>query len=597
MKLDIKKIRKAYEVISQDSYIDIIGSAMKVHRYRKDYVINAQKEFQTSRIAILGAGSLQYLAIILDYILLMNDIDAEILIGTYNGLELDVYDEQSDYSRFKPEVTIVITQHNDIKEWPAMFEEVETVDKYVNQYTKHYQKLWECINRDNQSIIFQTNLVLPIERPLGNLESNYSWSISSYLKKINQSLVDQHPEYVLIIDLEYLASFFGKERWFDYANFYNNKTLCAYECLPRVAEIIGKNIGAFHGKMKKCLVLDLDNTLWGGIVGDVGDANILLDPNDPVGEAYIAFQKYVLRLKKRGIIIAVCSKNEDQTAKAPFLNNRNMVLKLEDISCFVANWNDKVKNIILIADKLNISLDSIVFFDDNEVERAYVKEALADVKVIEVPEDPAQYILALDKAMVFEWNEITREDISRTDTFRLSSLPNFDVGDKYEDFLNDLAMKGYIGEAKKDTMARIVQLFNKTNQFNTVRYRTNQAEIINLCQSEDSAVLFFKLADKYSDYGIISAAILVFEENVCWINAWCMSCRVFRRGVEDEMLNEFVSLAKVKNCGYLHVKYTENNKNKLVKDILINKGFEECGNYLLHNVNELQFDTHIEMEE
>ena len=374
------------------------------------------------------------------------------------------------------------------------------------------------------------NFVTPIFEPLGSLSSNYGFSKRSFYRQVNNALTNNRPPFVFVLDVEELAEYLGKRSFINESAYYLNKSGFDLQYIGYYCDLIARQFEAFAGKARKCLVLDLDNTLWGGVVGDLGYDGVLLDPNDAEGEAYLAFQRYIVELKNRGIIISICSKNDEVNAKEPFEKNENMVLKLSDISAFYANWDDKATNIKRISNELNIGTDSMVFFDDNPTERKLINEFLAEVKVINVPEDPALYTRALDREFVFEWTQLTKEDIGRIETYANNRARNalMETCIDYDDYLINLQMKIECKELSDTDMERFVQLTNKSNQFNLRTRRYSEAEIIGL-QNENSYVLLtIKLEDRFSKYGIIGCAILKIDGDTCFIENWVMSCRVLK---------------------------------------------------------------------
>lgn len=528
------------------------------------------------KIALLGAGSLQYFSAILKYCLQISNMEGEILTGTYKGLEMDVMDESSDYHKFKPDITVIFSGYRDVIQYPAMYESEEKVWEMVWQEIGKYEILWDKIYRSTGSYILQTNMVTPPERKLGNLEANYIWSQKTYLELLNYGFSKRKRNFVTILDFEYLASMKGKEAWFDFPNYYLNKSNMSYDCLPDAVKEVALHVLNYCGMYKKCIVLDLDNTLWGGILEEKGAENVNIFPDNPVGEAFLDFQRYLKGLKERGVLLAVCSKNDESYAKEVFTSNKNMILQLGDISCFVANWKNKADNIRLIAADLNIGLDAMVFVDDNPVERDMVKTMLPEVEVLSLSEDPANYVRDMEAAKYFEWLQITKEDVSRTESYKAKEMLNSvrQEYDNYEDYLKSLAMEGFLEEASAGSISRTAQLFNKTNQFNSVKFRTTEAQLLKQ-QEEGSLILTCRLKDKFADYGLVSCAVLKMEEETCTVEAWAMSCRVFKRTLEKFLLNEFVKTARLRGCNKLTVLFIPNERNGMVKTVLEENGFQK----------------------
>ena len=295
----------------------------------------------------------------------------------------------------------------------------------------------------------------------------------------------------------------------------------------------------------RSLVLDLDNTLWGGVVADVGPEGIRIAPDDTLGEAFRYFQQYVLDLKERGVLLAVISKNDDQIAREPFELNENMILKYDDFSAFIANWENKAFNIDIIAQKLNIGTDSFVFFDDNPAEREIVRMYHPEVMVIDVPENVADYVSALESAHPFEWLSLTEDDLIRVNSYKSNNARNeLCIQYKnYQDYLLALDMKGRVAYLTRKDIERFTQLINKTNQFNVRTRRYLEADIENMLDDDQYKLLFATLEDRFGKFGMISCVILKREEDQCFIDTWVMSCRVLKRDVEKFVWKKMIETA------------------------------------------------------
>lgn len=511
------------------------------------------------RIAVLGVASIQYVVKGVRYLLYRQyGIDGEFYEGDYNGIAKTLMDENSEYYAFRPEVTILLSDS-------------DTVD------IDFYQNLWKRM----PGYILQTNFVMPNITALGNLEANVVFSQSYRIAEANLELVRRKHANVTILDLNGLASRIGTDRWFDYPAYFLTKQGFCLDFLPEVCGLIVRQLGALTGKTRKCVVLDLDNTLWGGVVGDDGWDGIRLDPNDPVGEAYRFFQKYLLDLKARGVILAVCSKNEQDIAEEPFEKNINMILRRSDIACFVANWQDKATNLRTIAQMLNIGTDSLVFFDDNPAEREIVRTNLPEVLVIDVPQDPAYYAKVLSDAGAFDWLQITREDMTRAATYQSNRSREqlLQQSVDYDAYLAALEMKYDIGFLDKKRVPRFTQLINRSNQFNLRTQRYTESQIEEMLADPSYKLIYAELTDRFDYYGLISCVILKGD----FIDTWVMSCRVLKRRVENKMM-EFIL---EHTHGPLLGEYLPTVKNKMVEQLYPQLGFhatEKKGEYIYERV-------------
>lgn len=499
------------------------------------------------RLAVLGTDSMQYLAKGLRYLLYERyRFRAVIFEGDYDGIAKTLMGGESGYDAFSPEVTVILPDCG----LTAM---------------EFWERAWEKIPGQ----VFQANFVVPALSVLGNLEMGTAGSERFRVTEANLELAKRKPRKVTILDLEGLASRIGKGRWFDYPAYFSTKQGFCLDYLEDVCSLAVRQIGALYGKVRKCLVLDLDNTLWGGIVGDEGWDGIQLDPNDPAGEAYRFFQRYVLSLKGRGVILAACSKNEAQAAKEPFQKNPDMLLRLSDFACFVANWDDKAHNLCAIAEALNIGLDSFVFFDDSPAERERIRSALPQVEVIDVPEDPADYAKALSDSGAFDWIQITEEDANRAATYRSAQEREQLLGSyaDYEEYLAALDMKYETGFLEKRQIPRFAQLINKANQFNLRTRRYTEGQIEAMMEDPEYRLIYASLTDRFDQYGLVSCVILHGH----FIDTWVMSCRVFKRHVEEKVF-EFI---KAHTEGRLYGEYLPTSKNAIVKDFYPRMGFKE----------------------
>ena len=526
------------------------------------------------KIAVLGQYSIQHFVMVLKLLLNVRGISAQIYEGEYNGITSEILDKSSNLYKFSPDIVIILTDHRYIERYPKLFDSNEEIDRQVNDQFLFWKNLWLNLKTSFNCKIFQTNFNYPLERQLGNLEIKYNFSRKNFLRKLNLKLESENDPSVSIVDIKNFASAVGKLNFFDESAFYLHKLGFAIEFIPQVADIFVQQIAISKGQVKKCLVLDLDNTIWGGIVGD--DGFEYHQPNNAVGEAYIAFQKYIIALKDRGVILAVCSKNDEKIAKEPFEKNHFMQLKLSDFAIFIANWQDKASNIKFIAKQLNIGLDSLVFFDDNPAEREIVKKFCPEVQVIDVPNDPALYVRALDQAKPFEWLQLTKEDISRSDSYvenqKRSELETHFKN--YDEYLIALNMTAKISEVNDSTVERFSQLTNKSNQFNLRTQRYDETQIQSMRQNENYHLMTIELTDKFTQYGIIACVVLRFEKNCCFIENWVMSCRVLKRGVEYLTFEKILLEAKKRHCDLIKAEYIPTAKNNLVKNLLPELGFD-----------------------
>ncbi len=425
------------------------------------------------------------------------------------------------------------------------------------------------------AIIVQT-LTEPSEALFGSLEPRVAGALGASVLAFNQHLA-QHPRPgELSLDVAGLARSVGLDRWHDPAQWHLAKLPFAQEMLPLYAEHVARLLGALRGKSKKCLVLDLDNTCWGGVIGDDGMEGVELGQGSAAGEAFAAVQKLALTLRDRGVVLAVCSKNEEEIARQPFQEHPEMALKEAHIAVFMANWQDKASNLEAIAKALNIGVDALVLLDDNPAERAQVRGVLPMVGVPELPRDPALYPRALLAGGYFEAAAFTGDDRMRAEQYQ-SNAKRAQLQGSVRDldaYLRSLEMVVHFAPFDAVGRPRITQLINKTNQFNLTTRRYTEAEVTAMEADSSCFTLQVRLRDTFGDNGMISEVVCRTIDPTTWdIDVWLMSCRVLGRGVEKVTLNEVVKHARAAGVATLRGCYIPTAKNKLVAAHYPNLGF------------------------
>lgn len=560
--------------VSPEMDFTVAGAASRrLKKIRKGGVGSAVK----TRIAILGSTTTTQVAAFIDLFLFAQNIDAEIYEAPYGLLRQEILDPSSDLYAFKPDFLFLATTRRDLGASPAVSDTPEQVQLAVDAAVGEWQALWQTAHDRLGCQVIQNNFDPPPWRVFGNLEASQPGAPGNFVDRVNRDLAAVAPGWVSVHDLDGLAASIGRWNWGDERFFHLAKLPCAPEHLTIYAHRIAALIGARLGRSRKCLVLDLDNTLWGGVIGDDGLAGINIGQGDAVGEAFVAFQRYARSLAERGVILAVCSKNEDANAREPFEKHSEMVLKLDDISCFVANWEDKAANLRRIAQDLNIGLDSLVFVDDNPAERALVRQLLPEVAVPELPIDPADYVRAVEQHRYFEAIAVSVEDFKRTSYYRSNAQRRetaSKVGDINE-FLRSLEMRGWVGPVGDVELDRTVQLIGKSNQFNLTTRRYSTGDIETMRKDAGWVTRVVKLADRFGDNGLISVALAREEGEDLRIDTWLMSCRVLKRNVEAYLLNDLVAAALSRGLKRVTGEYIPTAKNALVKNHYANLGFKQ----------------------
>jgi len=380
---------------------------------------------------------------------------------------------------------------------------------------------------------------------------------------------------VLLHDVDMMSATVGLDQWIDYRWWYQAKQPMGFRWAVEYARSLSRMVASVLLGSRKCLVLDLDNTLWGGVVGDDGVSGLAVGAGNPVGEAFVAFQDYLRQLKDRGVILTVCSKNELENARAPFTDLPGMVLSLEDFAAFRANWDPKPDNIRAIARDLNIGTDAMVFVDDNPAERAIVRQLLPEVAVVELTDDPSDYARLLDATGWFETPRLSQEDTIRTQQYQANTQREelLSSVDDYETYLQSLNQRAVIQPFEERHLDRITQLVNKTNQFNLTTRRENRSAIEARMRDERYLTAYVRLGDRFGDNGLISVWYGRIDGTVLDIEQWLMSCRVFNRGVEQHLMNYIADQARRRGVERIQGSYLPTPKNKLVADLYERLGF------------------------
>jgi FkbH-like protein len=428
-------------------------------------------------------------------------------------------------------------------------------------------------------VVIQNLFELAPWNALGHYAARHSAAPTHWLQRLNQRLSDAAPSHVTLHDLPALVLQAGSRDWFDPRYYHEAKLPCGPRSLVPYAHSVASLVTAILGRSRKVLVLDLDNTLWGGAIGDLGIEGIRIGQGSGEGEAFLAFQRYARALKERGILLAVCSKNDDANARQPFERHDDMVLRLDDFACFIANWQNKADNIRTIARTLDLGVDSLVFVDDNPAERAIVRRFAPEVAVPALPEDPAGYVQAVARHRYFETVSWTVEDAKRADYYAANSRRNqlkLETGD-IDSFLASLGMAATIRPVSEVNIQRVTQLVNKSNQFNLTTRRRTLPEVEALSRDDDWFTVTISLADKLGDNGLISVLFLHRTGTVLEIDTWLMSCRVLQRGVEQLALNQVVGIARQAGCHEVHGTYMPTARNALVRDHYRDLGFTPRG--------------------
>ena len=551
----------------------------------QDLKKNLKKDFaghKNIKLAVLGDSATQmYVQAIKGYGF-KEGINFNVFEADYDQIEMQVYDPTSELYEFSPDYVVIFFSSNKLLK---KFWELNTAEKsvFAKMQIGKYENIYKTvISRFNCKVIF-FNFPEINDSVFGNYSNKTNISFIYQLRLLNFELMNLALKLknFFILDANILQGQYGHNYITDNKIYINTDLLFSIDFLPSIAKSTVDIIQSINGRFNKCLILDLDNTIWGGIIGDDGVENIQIGDLG-IGKAFSELQLWIKQLKKRGIILAICSKNDEDKAKEPFEKHPDMILRLDDIAVFVANWNNKADNIRSIQKTLNIGFDTMVFLDDNAFERNLVRENIPNISIPELPEDPADYLNYLRTLNLFETASFTEEDEQRTKQYQVEAR-RATIEQQFtneSDFLKSLEMVSLAEPFNVFNTPRVSQLTQRSNQFNLRTIRYTEDEVQKIALNSDYITLAFSLHDKFGDYGLISVIILrKMDDDTLFIDSWIMSCRVLKRNMENFVLNTIVRKAKEEGFSYLQGEYLPTAKNNMVKDHYQNIGFDDKGNY------------------
>jgi FkbH-like protein len=536
------------------------------------------------RLALMGGYSFYPFRELLEHVGDMEGLPYELWCGDYDNYISEIMDEASGLYAFGPQAVLLMPSEQRCKYPGKLTDPREMQQAEARRVVDSILELVRKVHDKSQAEVMVTNFMLPARHDLGAYRDRTLGSDWAFRKWVNLELGLNAPSFLHLCDLEFLAYRAGGLNARDERAWFESKQPCSAALLPALAREVVHLMAGLRRASKKVLVLDLDNTLWGGVVADDGIEGIEIGDTSPRGEAFKAFQKYAASLKERGILLAVASKNDQAKAEEVFQKHPEMVLRLDDFVSFKANWEPKSENIRQMATELNLGLDSFVFVDDNPAEIEIVRQFVPEVETILLGPDPADYVGQLQDCRLFEPRNITSEDIERTHLYRsetqrkalAATMTDMDA------YWESLAMEGEISAFTPIDVPRLAQLINRSNQFNLTTRRRSEADLVALMRDPAYSCFSFRLKDRFGDHGLISIVIAKKTEAVLSIDTWLMSCRVLKRQVEDEVLNELVRLARQQGCMKLEGIYLPTAKNEMVRDFYARMGFvltheDECG--------------------
>lgn len=519
-------------------------------------------------IAILGGSSTHDIKLILELFLLNYGIEPVFYESEYGKYWEDVMFSNEELEKFQPDLIYIHTTNRNITEFPELSYKQEDVDQLLETVYLHYETMWNKIIDTYHCPIIQNNFELPYYRLLGNRDVVDFRGHSNFINRLNKKFADfaLANDGFYINDICWLSSCYGLQEWQNPFYWHMYKYAPAVPAIPELAYNISNIIKSIYGKNKKALVLDLDNTLWGGIIGDDGPENIEIGQETSVGQVYSEFQQYLKELKNLGVMLNVDSKNDEENALKG-LERPDSILKPEDFIIIKANWNPKDINLLKIAEELNVGVDSLVFVDDNPAERHIVRSNVPEAAIPELGQ-PEHYINVLDRSGFFEVTDFSEDDLKRNEMYKanLKRVQQKAAFSDYNEYLLSLEMQAEIEPFVNIYYSRIAQLTNKSNQFNLTTKRCTLSEIEDIADNPDYVTLYGRLKDKFGDNGIVSIVFGHQLQEAFHIDLWLMSCRVLKRNMEFAMMDELIRICKSRGIKTIYGYYYPTAKNKMVKD-------------------------------
>ena len=552
------------------------ASYLMTHRRQLKKTLTAQSAaFTDKRIAILGGSTTAAIGWMVELFLLNQQIRPKFYESEYNRYYEEGAFPNEKLKEFKPDIIYIHTTNRNISRYPQISDSAETVDRMLKEEFEKLKQVWENLQSTYRCPVIQNNFELPFYRLLGNKDASDLHGAVNFLTRLNIKLYEyaQTHENFYICDINYISADYGLKEWSDPFYWYMYKYAVNVDAIPFLAFNVSNIIKSVFGKNKKGFVLDLDNTLWGGVIGDEGAENIKIGSEEASGQVFWEFQRYLKAHKQLGIVLNIDSKNNKENALAG-LNHPDSQLCPEDFVEIKANWEPKDRNFEEIAGNLNLLPDSLVFVDDNPAERHIIEAQPWGVSAPDMGE-PHHYIRNIDRNGYFEATTISSDDQKRSQMYqRNAERANFQSGfGDYGEYLKSLEMRAVIKPFEPVYMARIAQLTNKTNQFNLTTKRYSQAEIEAIAQDPSFITLYGRLEDRFGDNGVVSVVIGRIVGMECHMDLWLMSCRVLKRDLECAMMDEVVRQCRERElrkiCGY----YLPTGKNGMVREFYKQQGF------------------------
>jgi FkbH-like protein len=533
---------------------------------------------KTIRIALISSATTHHLQPYLEMFLGLKKLRCEFWTSDYQ-IDGIVHARDAALAAFRPDICVLQADIGDIRQWPPLACSEDDYRAVLDNEAARWIWFGSSLQDWLRCTVIQDSFVPPTYRPLGSLDGRVRGGHAKFVNELNGQMLRDLPQKMRWHDVTALTGVTGLRSWRDMRLWHHAKFAISPDTAPQYAFSLASMIATGYEATRKCLVLDLDNTLWGGVIGDDGHEGLVFGEGSGDGEAFKDFQSYVRQLKNQGVLLAVCSKNDDTVARTGFTKMAETVLNLNDFDSFVANWDRKSNNIAAIAHELNIGIESLVFFDDSPVEREEVRYAHPAVLVVEAPEDPAFYAAALDAYRAFEPASLTHEDLERSKFYKNQRAREAFAGSvsSYEDYLTSLEMRAEIRAFTRAEMPRIAQLINKTNQFNLTTRRYSEVDCERFLDADRYLSLYVRLKDRFGNYGLVSVFIgeIDFGRSRLEIDTWLMSCRVLKRGVEQALLRYVLGECDKLQLNTIEGVYRPSKSNSIVKSLYGDIGFTQ----------------------
>ena len=531
---------------------------------------------RTRRVAVMGGANLRPMVDFIEHFAsILGGFHCETWVGEYDNYESEIVDPESPLYEFKPEVTLLLPSEKRCRYDGTLTAPRAEQESAGRRIVQELLELARTVHERTSGEVVLGNFRLPPHFDPGPLRHTSLTTEYAFRKFVNMELGVALPSYVHLCDIEFLANRRGTLESTDERTWFESKQPFASGLLVDVAREYAHVLSQIGVPPKKVVVLDLDNTLWGGVIGDDGLEGIELGTTSARGEAFRDFQRYLLELSRRGVLLAVCSKNDHETAVEPFEKHPEMVLRTKDFVCFKANWEPKPDSLRQIAHELNLGVDSLVFVDDNPAEIEIIRQFVPEVSTVWLGDDPAEFTWKLKDSRYFETRNLTTEDLHRSQRYKQDSERQqlLNSSADMESYLRSLEMVATIRSFEKLEIPRIAQLIQKSNQFNLTTRRRTDAEVKAVMASDQYSAFTVRLADRFGDHGLIAVVIGEIRYKDFRIDTWLMSCRVLKRQVEEEVMNEIVLRASEHGCSRIMGHYIPTTKNNIVGDLYRKLGF------------------------